>query len=331
MTKMRLLISTMALFALALAPLGVGANSNTEVVTPNDLSEPDYSVPLEDGSWYFKDDTNNTVTDTEQAGDFEFVTGPSNPPEGVGSIRFNVENDERWTMTTNQFAGTELSDLTDIGFSTYQPEDNPGNPERAVFFNFDVDFDNTAEQGYQGRLVFVPRDNGTVQQDEWQSWDAVDNGTAQWRWSGYGGNGNQWPDGETDALRSWNEITAAFTDAEVYAESFTGEWVFRAGEPYPNGFTGYLDAAEVGVGSDSTTYDFEPVLSPEAKEDCKDGGWANMNSPRQFKNQGDCVSYVASNGRVDENRSDRNLDKPELDNDDSMADIANSLIPSFLR
>ncbi len=33
---------------------------------------------------------------------------------------------------------------------------------------------------------------------------------------------------------------------------------------------------------------------PASKEDCKDGGWANYGV---FKNQGDCVSYVATGGR----------------------------------
>lgn len=33
---------------------------------------------------------------------------------------------------------------------------------------------------------------------------------------------------------------------------------------------------------------------PETKDDCKDGGWEGFGV---FKNQGDCVSYIASDGR----------------------------------
>jgi hypothetical protein len=39
----------------------------------------------------------------------------------------------------------------------------------------------------------------------------------------------------------------------------------------------------------------EPVpLLPTSKEQCKDGGWQNY---PQFKNQGDCVSFVETGGR----------------------------------
>jgi hypothetical protein len=31
---------------------------------------------------------------------------------------------------------------------------------------------------------------------------------------------------------------------------------------------------------------------PASKDDCKKGGWEQFNAPRQFKNQGDCVSFV---------------------------------------
>ena len=42
-----------------------------------------------------------------------------------------------------------------------------------------------------------------------------------------------------------------------------------------------------------TTYTYEP----NSKDDCKDGGWQNFTfSPGPFKNQGQCVSYFASNG-----------------------------------
>lgn len=38
---------------------------------------------------------------------------------------------------------------------------------------------------------------------------------------------------------------------------------------------------------------------PHSKNDCKNGGWANLTdaSGRPFRNQGDCVSYVATGGR----------------------------------
>lgn len=44
----------------------------------------------------------------------------------------------------------------------------------------------------------------------------------------------------------------------------------------------------------SDLYTFEP---PSTKDECKDGGWMSFSNPT-FKNQGDCVSYVASDGKA---------------------------------
>jgi hypothetical protein len=48
---------------------------------------------------------------------------------------------------------------------------------------------------------------------------------------------------------------------------------------------------------DNTTYDFEPLIGPPtSKDQCKNGGWQTFNNPH-FKNQGDCVSSVASKNK----------------------------------
>jgi hypothetical protein len=39
----------------------------------------------------------------------------------------------------------------------------------------------------------------------------------------------------------------------------------------------------------------ETTSAPTTKDDCKNGGWQTFDPP--FKNQGDCVSYVASKGK----------------------------------
>ncbi len=48
-----------------------------------------------------------------------------------------------------------------------------------------------------------------------------------------------------------------------------------------------------GQKSDNSTFTASGSL-PTSKDQCKKGGWANFGV---FKNQGDCVSYVASGGR----------------------------------
>jgi hypothetical protein len=37
-------------------------------------------------------------------------------------------------------------------------------------------------------------------------------------------------------------------------------------------------------------------VTPKTKDDCKNGGWKTFTNPA-FKNQGDCVSFVATGGK----------------------------------
>lgn len=62
------------------------------------------------------------------------------------------------------------------------------------------------------------------------------------------------------------------------------------------GVNGYLDNVVLTLNNDTTVFDFEPVLTPATKDACKNGDWETFNTP-EFKNQGDCVSFVASKGR----------------------------------
>jgi len=64
------------------------------------------------------------------------------------------------------------------------------------------------------------------------------------------------------------------------------------------GLAGYLDNVVVATNADTTTYDFEDdptVLG--SKDECKNGGWMTSEDP-VFKNQGDCVSSFASQGKA---------------------------------
>lgn len=62
------------------------------------------------------------------------------------------------------------------------------------------------------------------------------------------------------------------------------------------GVSGYLDNVVVTKGADVAVSDFEPVLTPSSKNDCKNDGWKKFNTPT-FTNQGSCVSAVTSKGK----------------------------------
>ena len=148
--------------------------------------------------------------------------------------------------------------------------------------NIQVDVNGAAPGGFT-TLVFEPVYNagqGAVINGEWQDWDAYAGGTAIW-WSS-----NPIPGAPNrDTFVSWSTITALNPDAVII-----GGYGVNQGSGNPALITN-VD----GLTLNDTTYDFEPALSPASKDDCKNGGWETFNSPA-FKNQGDCVSYVA-NGR----------------------------------
>lgn len=79
------------------------------------------------------------------------------------------------------------------------------------------------------------------------------------------------------------------------------------------GVDGYLDNVVVTTTAGVTTYDFEPVLTPQTKDECKKGGWMRFNTP-SFKNQGQCVSYVEHQKKHDED--DRHEKEHESDRHD---------------
>jgi hypothetical protein len=87
---------------------------------------------------------------------------------------------------------------------------------------------------------------------------------------------------------SWTDILGAagsqqVTDIALIVDS---SWKFP-----PNN----EQVAEIySVTINGTTYNFAP---PTTKDQCKNGGWANFTNPGTFKNQGDCVSFVATGGK----------------------------------
>ena len=243
--------ATLILFAFVLSP--VFAVPTTETITESSLSVPATPTTIQN-SWYFYNDNTNTASILEVPGDYEFVNGIDNPPSGNGSIKFNTNTGERWNIASNQFAGLNLGDITNIQFTIYRPSTSTGS--ETLFFNFDVDFDNTSTTGYQGRLVYVPTDNGTLTPDSWQTFD-MDSG--MWRWSRFESNGNKWPDNDLDPLRTWSEIKSAFPNIEIWNENgIGGQVLVRAGHPGPEGLVGYVDSVVVN----ETTYDFEMYVAP---------------------------------------------------------------------
>ncbi len=279
--KLELSIAAVVVAFAAYMALPSSAATNTVVVTSNDLENSQVAA-FSNGKWFFYNDENDTVDNSLGT----FVVGPSTPPAGNGSVQISVTGTQRRNIATYRFKGTVLSDITTLKFSTYNPSaGNGGSANRSGYLHFNVDFNGS--DTWQRRLVFVPSQNGTVVQNSWQEWDAINGGNAKWLYSGA-----TWPvTGEPGTTsKTWNQILTDYPGVRMrVSDPFVG---VRVGEPYSDGYTENVDAFKFATTGDTTVFDFEPLVGPPAdKNACKDNGWKTFNNP-VFKNQGDCVSYT---------------------------------------
>jgi hypothetical protein len=86
-----------------------------------------------------------------------------------------------------------------------------------------------------------------------------------------------------------------YTSADTYSG---GDWVYIDDEGDPNQWTtkGWWHPALFFPGQADLAFQASFSLPlPTSKAQCKNGGWKNFGST--FKNQGDCVSFVASGGK----------------------------------
>lgn len=219
------------------------------------------------------------------------VAGPATPPLGIGSARLQTAvpaNGQALILAA--FQGTRLDAITQLQYSTFV---TAGGPPQAIALQFNIDSDVTdGVTNYQGRLVFEPYQNpalGAVAAGVWQTWSPL-----QGKWWGTPGGGSRpltvaCPQ---SAPCTVSQILSQFPNAGIHATA--GAVIFKAGSGWANPFDGNVDALTIGTAASTTIFNFEPAIGPPTNKDqCKDGGWQTFNNPT-FKNQGDCVSSVAS-------------------------------------
>ena len=215
------------------------------------------------------------------AGTQAMENGPGTPPLGAGSREFRMDtvlmSYEAFRLSA--YNGTLLADLTELEYSTYI-DSHPGNTGQAPYITLSIDTDGNgaADEG----LNYEPIYNGGATIGSWQTWNARD--------------GLWWPSASAFSLFTLDAFIAANPNA-VITSGTGGAMRIAAGCGWAPGFVGNADAFTVGVGVNSTTYNFElvaPPPVPASKDACKKNGWQTLGRAdgSAFKNQGDCVSYV---------------------------------------
>jgi hypothetical protein len=274
-------MASLVVVALAVGALAVIAFGATTTVRPSSM----------DG-WAAQTD-NPTAAVT-------FMNGPGSPPLGSGSAELKTGNgtiggDGAAQLRNVNYAGTKLSDLTELRYSTYVIQNN-GQQAPYLILQIDTDLNGTVddllffEPPYQNPVDGNPSlpNQGSVALNTWQSWNALSGGWYSFTYAG--------PGTGVDSLAGY--ITANPNARIVNSTTGAGGVRLLVGFASANDqFKSNVDAFKIGVSGTTDTYDFEPDVPPPAdKEGCKKGGWMASTNPK-FKNQGDCVSYLSTGGR----------------------------------
>ncbi len=209
-----------------------------------------------------------------------FMNGPGVPPAGTGSFRMEVgtDGDSSVLVRTNDFDGMQLAELMDFTYATYV-EQNNGAQAPYVIISVDQDGNGTAddhlffEPAYQNGTygtksgAVIPNQCGMnpncVTLNTWQTWDVR--------------NGGLWAINDGDygpPLISFNNYVSDHPTATV-ATSASGSVRITAGGGAGawDNFRGSTDNLKIGfVTNPTTTYDFEPVGTPDTPDTSGDLG-----------------------------------------------------------
>ena len=251
------------------------ASTNSVVVTESDIArQPDNTFPTRTWVFYISGPTPTGV----------FVSGPGNPPLGVGSFEMGtVVNADHGTLFNFEHVGTRLADISAISYATYRVQTSSGPSYILPSINIAVDKNGPPwVSGDFTTLVFEPvynPDQGSVTAGAWQTWHGI---PGIW-WSTRDMNGVT-----ARATYSWSYIVGQNPDATIL-----GGFGVNQGSG-SGGLLAATDALTLGVSGTTWIYNFEPFRSPTTKDDCKNGGWENVKAAdgSSFKNQGQCIKYV---------------------------------------
>jgi hypothetical protein len=202
------------------------------------------------------------------------ATGPATPPLGAGSARMTLATDASGEIiVTAGYAGTSLSQITALQYSTYRSSVDAGN-NLALSLQFDMDYDlSDSTTTFQGRLVFepylTPGIGGTVVQNTWQTWTPL---AGKWWMSKKAIVGNVL-EGSIACTQgvpcTWSQVLTMYPNAGLRVG--IGGLYFKGGSGWTT-FDGNVDAFAITASAGSTTYDFEPCTSDAQ---CDDGNDCN--------------------------------------------------------
>ncbi len=222
--------------------------------------------------------------DTRTGGSLAF-TNEHGAPAGFGAGALQLETTDgaaKVQMRTGQDAGLKLSDVKDsISFYAKQISVAAETPNQLAALNLFIDPDGAGTAYTYAPLVLEPvYQPQAIVTGTWQKWDGSAQNAVWWSTRTFPGVTAS----QTVGGPNIDQISAANPAAVILGYGFNQ----GSGNA---GLTSAVDGLTIG----SKTFDFQPRVF--AATDCKDGGWATSFTADTFKNQGDCVSFYASNGK----------------------------------
>jgi hypothetical protein len=156
------------------------------------------------------------------------------------------------------YAGTRLSQITQLVYSTYQNNNASTGATIALQLQMDENL-NDGNTAFQGRLVYEPSNdpNQTVQQGVWQTWNALSPTAKFWATP----NDNSTVDEACPQLLPCTlaQVLAAYPNLGVHPNPQLGAVIFKVGGGIGSPFDGNVDAFTIGVNNaPTTTFNFEP-------------------------------------------------------------------------
>ena len=264
-----------ALLVVPFAVLAIASPAFAATVTVNEADLTVAGSP-EPGKW---------TPFTRETGAVAFGTEYGAPAGlGTGSLQLSTPlTNDKASLALTPTTVLPLAKLGDASYWSYRAGKSTAPAVQAPALNVGVDINGLTVPGGFTTLVFEPVYNplqGTVITDRWQRWSA----------------------GGSDIWWSSNPITSApnrdtFVSLDTIIAANPAAVILSFGANQGGGNPGLFGAVD-GLTLNGTTYDFGPRVFDKA--DCKGGGWQTMkdSSGQAFVNQGDCVSFYASDGKT---------------------------------
>lgn len=179
-----------------------------------------------------------------------FTYGPNGDgSQGEGAAQLTVDATGRHIFGTAKYNGLLLSNIVIMQYDALRLFPSTGVTQTSLQIN--VDYDSTdMDLSWQGRLVYEPYLNGTVDYGRWQIWSGT---SGNWWASGAPGN-TECPQ---NSPCTWTEILNLYPNAAIHSE--LGAVLFKAGGPWAEGFRGLVDKFSFFTPETTNLYDFETI------------------------------------------------------------------------